>query len=244
MSRKKAAILNITATLAGIPLAALAVGAGATSIPWLAALLTLPSAIVAASGTIGSQLAELKPQEQKEENLELPVPSWWDSDDASWQGLCVEIGQYLPALLPEMVQRMGIVQGEDILTEEIARQIFTTLLVETLTTKRFTWAPAPQDRKRVAEEVATPILQKLETVLLPIIERLQRERFLEDTHKTWHSNEQIASHTEKMANILEEQYRASQPRMLSLEEIAILRQKCKSRLSSRQDCGLKHGIKL
>ena len=52
MTRKKAAILNITATLAGIPLAALAVGAGATSIPWLAALLTLPSAIVAASGTI------------------------------------------------------------------------------------------------------------------------------------------------------------------------------------------------
>ena len=95
MSRKKAAILNITATVASIPLAALAAGAAATSIPWLAALLTLPSAIVAASGTIGSQLAELKPQEQKEEeeNLELPVPSWWDSDDASWQGLCVEIGQ-------------------------------------------------------------------------------------------------------------------------------------------------------
>lgn len=224
MSRKRAAILNVTTAVAMIPITALAAFGGATSIPWLAALLALPSAIVTASGTIGSQLAKLKLDEQKEEFLELPIPSWWDSDAASWQGLCTEIGQYLPEILPGMVQRMEMIREEDILTEEVARQIFMTLLVETLTTKHFTWAPAINDCKRVAEEVATPILQKLGAVLLPIIERLQRERLLEEAYKTRQSSEQIAFHTQKMATLLEEQYQANQPRLFSPEEIAILRQ--------------------
>jgi hypothetical protein len=59
MSEKKTATLHINKAFLGIPLAALAAAAGATSIPWLAALAALPPAILATSETFGALIERL-----------------------------------------------------------------------------------------------------------------------------------------------------------------------------------------
>src|SRR5205085_1412773 len=103
---------------------------------------------------------------------------WWDSDRQVWEGVCAEIGNDLPGLLQDMAQRLQNVQG--VVTMRVVQQTF----IDALAAKHLTWAPTPEERRKISEVVASPILDKLDQVLKPLIERVQQETFLRDTHAT------------------------------------------------------------
>jgi hypothetical protein len=153
MSDKRVVILNISKALAGIPLASLAAWGSATSIPWLAALLTIPVAVLIASDTIGSQVAKLRSRKLNEE-IELVVPDWWTRDTRSWQNVCMEISDHLPTILHNMLIFMN--KEPRVKTIEVVQEIF----VNALAIQYLPSAPDPKERRNLGEVVALPILEK------------------------------------------------------------------------------------
>lgn len=214
MSEKKVATLNVWKALSGIPLAAFAAWGSATGNPWLAALLAVPAAGWATSDTIGDLLDKLRPQERSEHLLELPIPFWWKDSIPFWEGLCAEIGDHLPDILRSMDRRIQSIQG--VLTMQIVRQIF----IDALADEPLIWVSTADERRKVGESIAGPLLKKMDEVLKalrPLIEQRQRETLLVDVHA-------IAGNTEKAVNVLIGMREASKPQILSDKEIAHLRQ--------------------
>ena len=174
MAQKKEAILNLGKATAQISFTTLAAIGGATGNPVVAGLLALPTATLAALDTLWPQLQTRIAS--SEGQLRLPVPDWWNSDPSSWEDVCAEIEQALPTLAQDMEQRLNSFQG--VITKEVVRNAFC----DALTAHHLTWASRQEERKRIAEEVAIPILAKLAQVLQPLIEQLQQETLLIETH--------------------------------------------------------------
>ncbi len=181
---KKSAIINIGKALAGvsfITLAAIGAASGSMAIAGL-------TAIPAAAMTVGPALAKLK--EKKEDTLELPVPPWWTSDTPTWNNICIEIGDHLPHILQEMAERLQREQG--VVTTQVVRQTFIDVVAD----EQLVWEFDPQQRKNVATEIATPVLQKVADVLKVAVEPLREDTALVDVHTT-------ATNTAKMIEVLE-----------------------------------------
>jgi hypothetical protein len=184
MPEKKSAVINIGKALAGVSFITLAaIGAASGSIA-IAGLTAVPAAIM----TVGPALAKLK--EKKEDTLELPIPPWWTSDTSTWNNLCTEIGDHLPHILQEMAERLQREQG--VVTTQVVRQTFIDVIAD----EHLVWEFDPQQRRNVATEIATPVLQKVADVLKAAIEPLREDTALVDVHTT-------AANTTKMVEVLE-----------------------------------------
>ncbi len=212
MSNKKVAKIDIVKAIAKVSFSTLAAIGSSTGNPLLAGLAAIPAAGLVSHDILGDQLAKLT--SQKENYLEIPPPPWWEHDIRTWQNLCAEIENHLPQILEYMQEKMQ--QEQQIMTREVVRQIF----VEALTLQHLTWEYDVEQKRRVGEFLAGSILQKLDEVLQPVIEHLQREGMLIDERRT-------ALHTEQTVRVLEqihEQVRSvAQPHALNDEEIATLR---------------------
>jgi hypothetical protein len=155
---------------------------------------------------------------QKEKLLELPAPPWWQYDIRSWQNLCAEIANHLPAIFAEMQTR--IQQEQRVLTDEIVHQIF----IESLINQPLTWETNSEQKRHVGEFLALPFLQKLDEVLTPLVEHIQDETALVDARRTAQSTEQAVRMLEKIHEDISDTNRAP---VLSEEELAsICRQYC------------------
>jgi hypothetical protein len=184
MPEKKAAIITISKVLAGVSFVTLAAIGSASGSMVIAGLTAVPAAIM----TVGPALAKLK--EKKEDVLELPVPPWWTSDTSTWNDLCTEIGDHLPHIFQEMA---ACLQKEQVVvTTQVVRQTF----IEVVAAEQLKWEFDPQQRRMVAAEIATPVLQKVADVLKAAIEPLREDTALVDVHTT-------AANTEKMVEVLE-----------------------------------------
>ncbi|HLZ80850.1 MAG TPA: hypothetical protein VKP04_04400 [Ktedonobacteraceae bacterium] len=207
MSETTSAVINVSKSLAGVPLAALAWAGGATSIPWLAALLSLPSAILLASDTIGAQVAKLESQKDELIPLEISRPGWWTSDSRSWQNVCTEIVDHFPAILKRMAEYMR--QEQRVKTMEVVQQVF----IDALVLEQLTWASQPEERRKIGAVVASPILQNMGEILDPVIKQILQEEAFKDLRRT-------AENTD----VLKEIHRALVPPALSSDEMTDLRQ--------------------
>ena len=184
MPEKKAAIINISKALAGVSFATLAAIGSASGSMVIAGLTAVPAAIM----TVGPALAKLK--KKKEDTLELPVPPWWTSDTSTWNNLCAEIGDHLPHILQEMAARLQ--KDQKVVTTQVVRQTFIDVVAD----EHLVWEFDPQQRRNVAAEIATPVLQKVADVLKAVIEPLREDTTLVDVHTT-------AANTAKMVEALE-----------------------------------------
>jgi hypothetical protein len=172
MPSKKTAVLHIGKALMGVPCATLAAMGSASGIPWLAGISAIPVATLIASDTIGSLLIKYRIEKQQDDVLELPPPSWWATDARAWQDICIEIEDHLPAILQALAERMQKIQ--DVVTMQTIQKLF----IDSLTAEHLTWAPDGNERRRVAEVIAGPMLHKLREVLEPLVEQIQRETAL------------------------------------------------------------------
>ncbi|MBV9229535.1 MAG: hypothetical protein JOZ18_09505, partial [Chloroflexi bacterium] len=189
MPNKKVAKIDIVKAVAGVSFATLAAVGGTTGNPVIAGLSAIPAAGLASYEAIGDQLSILK--RQKEKPLEISAPPWWQHDSRSWQNLCAEIGNRLPQILEEMRTRMQ--QEQQVITTDVARQIF----IDAIVSQQLTWEQDNEQKRRVGEFIATPILQKLEG-LTSEIEHLQQEGALLDKRRTAQNTEQAVRVLEKI----------------------------------------------
>jgi hypothetical protein len=173
---KNTAVINISKALAGLSFAALAaVGAASGSIMF-AGLAAIPAVALANTDSIGSLLS--RSRQKQDELLELPAPPWWRSDISSWRGLCAEIEQHLPNTISDMARQLQQQQG--VVTSMVVRQAF----IDAIAAKTSVWEFDPVERRKAAEYIATPVLQKISDVLKPIVGMLQQETSLLDLHNT------------------------------------------------------------
>jgi hypothetical protein len=121
MSRRNVATIDIVKILGGVSFATLVAVGSASGNLLFAGLSALPAAILSASDTISTYIDKL--QSNKQDMLELPVPQWWTSDTRSWQNVCVEISNHLPAVLQSMPERMR--KESKIKTMDIVQQILS-----------------------------------------------------------------------------------------------------------------------
>jgi len=107
-------------------------------------------------------------------------------------------------------------QEQQVMTREVVRQIF----IEALAVEHLTWEHDVEQKRRVGEFLAGPILQKLDEVLQPVIEQIQQEGALIDERRT-------AQNTEQTVRVLEQIHEqvssVAKPHALNDEEIATLR---------------------
>jgi len=218
MPEKYVAILNIGKALAAIPLAALAAWGGATGNPVLATLLAVPAVALSSSDTVGSQLAKLKSHKNDWEQFRLAAPDWWPSDSHLWENICREIIDQLPTILQDMTECMH--REQRVKTMEVITQIFT----EALMAQHSIWVVDTNERRKIAEFVAKPILQKLNDILGPVLEQIQKEEALIDGHNTALNTEKIATSVEKTTDILQEWREATKPHTLNDSELLCLHQ--------------------
>ncbi|MBV9691342.1 MAG: HEAT repeat domain-containing protein, partial [Ktedonobacteraceae bacterium] len=211
MPDKRIAILNIGKVLASIPLAAFAAWGSASGMPWLAALSAVPLAALLASDSIGSHVKKLTPGKSELAKLELPAPDWWTGNSQSWQKVCKEIVDQLPHIVKSMPEHLR--KEQRVKTMEVVEQNF----IDALTDRQFALLPDPVERRRVAEVVASPILQKLGEVLNPVIEHIKQDEGFVDGHKT-------ATNTGEAVTILKDIRDAGKPHALDERELADLRQ--------------------
>jgi HEAT repeat protein len=214
MPNKKVAKIDIVKAIAGVSLTTLAAIGGSTGHPLLAGLAALPAAGLAAHNTLGDRLAKFK--SQKEKYLEIPPPFWWTDDFRSWQNLCTEVENRLPQILWIMQESMQ--QEEQVMTRDRVRE----LLIEAFTVQYLTWEQDVEQRRLFGEYLATPILQKPNEVLQPVIEQVQQEGMLIDERKTALNTQQAVQVLEK---IHQQMSSTSKLPSLSDEEVAILRKR-------------------
>jgi hypothetical protein len=188
MTDKKTGLIDVGKALMNISFAVFAaVGAASGNIP-LVALSAIP---LAASQTIGPLLARSK--SKQDETLELPPPSWWTESIPAWQGLCKEIEDHLPDIFQNMAQRVERTQG--VATNQVVRQAF----IDAVTNEPLVWESDPQQRRRAAEYIATPLLQKMSELLKAIVDPIRQETALVDIHGT-------AANTAETVAVLEKIY--------------------------------------
>lgn len=226
MSEKTTAVLNIGKALLGVSFTTLAaVGsaiAGMTgnfsSAALWAGLTVLPGASLTAYDLIKSEVNKI--QSQEKEKLEVPIPSWWASDSRSWQNVCKEIDDRLPTILQNISQ--SIHQDHRVMTSDVVQQIFIDVLVA----QHLTWAPDPEERRKIGEVISPLFLLNISQVLQPVIMQIQQEETYKDIRST-------AIHTTEAAHLLREILDVVKPPHLSNEEIDILRQQYCNALYNR-----------
>lgn len=214
MPNKKVARIDIIKAIAGVSFTTLTAIGGSTGHPLLAGLAALPAAGLAAHNTLGDRLAKLK--SQKEKYLEIPPPFWWIYDLQNWQNLCAEVENNLPQVLWIMQESMR--REEQVMTRDRVREVF----IEAFTVQYLASEHDLEQKRRVGEFLAIPILQKLDEVLQPIIEQIQQEGMLIDERRT-------ALHTEQTVRVLEKIHEqvsgTTRPPSLGDEESAVLRRR-------------------
>ena len=173
MADKKVGAIDVGKALMNVSFVVLAAAGGASGIIPLAALAALP---LAASQTIGPLLA--RSGSKQDEPLEFPAPLWWNDTIPAWQGLCKEIEAHLPDILNSMARRLQREQG--VVTMQVVRQAF----IDAIANEPLVWESDPQQRRRVAEYIATPLLQHMSEMLKTIIEPIRQEAALVDIHGT------------------------------------------------------------
>ena len=94
--RKLPAIIDIGKILFGTGATTAAAVFGVLGNPLLAGLAGFASVAVPTYEGVRSRIKQLNISDGQEVNIEIPVPDWWQSDDAAWQGFCMEFCQYLP----------------------------------------------------------------------------------------------------------------------------------------------------
>jgi len=174
MAEKKVATLNITKALMGVSFATLAAIGSASGNLLFAGLSAVPIAGMTAFDSLGSVFAKQK--SRQDELLELPMPPWWTGGLPSWQGLCSEIAEHLPDIFKAMAKHLQ--QERGVVTTMAIRRIFIDVLVN----EPLIWGSDPQERRHIAEYIATPVLEKSAAVLKTVIEPIR-----EDTALTWFS---------------------------------------------------------
>jgi HEAT repeat protein len=212
MPNKKAAKIDIAKAIAGVSFATLTAIGGSSGHPLLAGIAAIPAAGLAAHNALSERRAKLK--SQKEKYLEIPSPFWWTSDFQSWQNLCSEVENHLPQILFVMQESMQ--REEQVMTRNRVREIF----IEAFADQYLMGEPDVEQKKRIGEYLANPILEKTDEVLQPVIEHIQHEQMLIDERRT-------AEHTEHTVEVLEKMHEhmisVTQPHVLDDEEIAYLR---------------------
>src|SRR5579859_60800 len=188
MADKKVGAIDVGKALMNVSFVVLAAAGGASGIIPLAALAAVP---LAASQAVGPLLARFRPKQ--DDSLEFPVPLWWNEPVPSWQGLCKEIEAHLPDILNTMARRLQKEQG--VVTTQVMRQAF----IDALSNEPLVWESDPQKRRRVAEYIAPPLLQKMSEMLNAIIEPIRQETALVDIHGT-------SGNTANMVVVLERIY--------------------------------------
>lgn len=188
MADKKVGAIDLGKALMNVSFIVLAAAGGASGIIPLAALAAIP---LAASQTVGPLLARSRPKQ--DEPLEFPASLWWNDNIPAWQGLCKEIEDHLPDILNSMARRLQKEQG--VVTTQVVRQAF----IDAVASEPLVWESDPQRRRRVAEYIATPLLQHISDILRTIIEPIRQEAALVDIHGT-------SSNTANMVAILERIY--------------------------------------
>lgn len=173
MADKKVGAIDVGKALMNVSFVVLAAAGGASGIVPLAALATVP---LAASQAVGPLLARFRPRQ--DDSLEFPVPIWWNEPIASWQGLCKEIETRLPDILNAMARRLQKEQG--VVTRQVVQQAF----IDAFSNEPLVWESDPQQRRRIAEYVAPPLLQKISDMLKAIVEPIRQETALVDIHGT------------------------------------------------------------
>jgi hypothetical protein len=212
MPNKKVAKIDFVKAIAGVSFATLAAIGSSTGNPLLAGLAAFPAAGLAAHNNLGNLLTKLK--SQREHYLEIPPPLWWTQDARYWQNLCAEVGTHLPDILLIMQDNMR--QEKQVVTRDRVQRYF----IEALVIQHLTWEHDVEQKRRVGEFLAVPFLQKLDEILLPLIEQMQQERMLIDEHTA-------AMHAERTVQVLESIHDhvsgAAKLHVLNDEETATLR---------------------
>ncbi|HLX57749.1 MAG TPA: hypothetical protein VKR83_12050, partial [Ktedonobacteraceae bacterium] len=212
---KKTAILNIGKAFLGVSFTTLAaIGgawAGVSGNPLFAALLAgstvLPMALLSASDTIKSQLPAIWEQDGY---LKIPPPQGF-SNTRDWENICAEIDAHLPHIVQEMLKRISQYQG--VKTTDAIQQMF----IEAVIVEPLTWTFGDEGRRKVAQAVVVPILQKISEILEPVIVQAQREDLLRDFRNT-------ATNTKETVEVLKEIRDAGKLPSLTDAEIAAQRQ--------------------
>src|SRR5579859_6214830 len=153
MPNKKVARIDFVRAIAGVSFATLAAIGGSTGNPLLAGLAALPSAGLSAHNNLGSLLTRLK--SQRKQYVEIPSPPWWTFDMRSWQNLCAEVGNRLPAIL--LMMQDLIQQEKQVVTRDRVQGYF----VEALVIQHLTWEHDIERKRRMGEFLAPSFLQKL-----------------------------------------------------------------------------------
>src|SRR5579859_3770873 len=174
------ALSNIVKALAGITFTTTAAVYGTQGNPVMAGLSTVAAAGITGYDVIRVQMTNLHSQKQQDILITLPQPSWWTSDAASWHGLSAEIVNYFPEIVSAMNERLQQHKGQDVLTQEFVLSLFSDVLTEVLDNHHFTWLPDNIDRKKIAENIFIPILEKLGESFSEEIKRIQYETALQD----------------------------------------------------------------
>ncbi len=222
MPKKKIARIDIFKAIAGVSFATLAAVGGSTGHPLYAGISALPAAGFASLDALGERIEMIKLRGRKENYLELPLPPWCNHDQRSWQNLCVEIGNHLPQILVGMQECMQ--QEQQVLTRDIVEKIF----IDVFTTQRFTWEYDHEQKRHIAESLATPILEKFDELLQPIIEYIQLEVSLLDEHRTAQNTEQTVLVLQKIHEEM-----SAKPHALADEEMAMLEEQYRHALYER-----------
>src|SRR5437763_1329701 len=115
MTDKRIGIIDVGKDIMNISFTVLAAIGGASGNIPLEALSAIP---LAETQTVGPLLT--RSTSKQDQFLEIPLPSWWTGDYASWQGVCKEIEDHLPDILQTMTHRLELTPG--VATDQVVRQ--------------------------------------------------------------------------------------------------------------------------
>lgn len=171
MSERKGAVLNVSKGLLGVSLTALTAIGSATGNVWLAGAAAIPGALA------NSEILKTLLKEQKEEQIELPMPPWWTEDVVSWQAVCSSIENQLPDIMDGLSERLRIAQT--IPTASLVKRAFVEEVIHHLPM----WEVKSQDRSLVAGYVTPPLLEKSAEILKEIIDPIRDDALSEVLEK-------------------------------------------------------------
>ncbi len=198
MPKKKVAIIQVGKALAKVSLTALAAVGGASGNLLFAGLSVLPLSVLDAYDAL---IKDESPKTYEEEQLELLAPTWWDSDARSWENVCTEIGDCLPKILRLLRVRLELEKKRDVIIRSKVQQAFIDLLIA----QHLTWV-TDKDKGKLAEYVAPLLLEKMEGIIEPIIERIRRETFYLEIHEVSQNTQETANAAGESARWLEKIY--------------------------------------
>lgn len=173
MTDKRIGVIDVGKAIMNVSFTVLAAIGGASGNIPLAALAAIP---LAATQTVGPLLA--RSTSKQDQVLEIPLPSWWTESNAAWQGVCKEIEDHLPDILRNMTRRLERTNG--VTTDQVVRQT----LIDAVTDEPLVWEWNPEARKKIAEYIATPLMQKMSEMLKAIVDPLRQQTMLVDIHDT------------------------------------------------------------